>query len=260
MPHSRLHIKPIRCRYGKRRAFTLIEIVLVLGIILVITAMTAPSFFRQMKEAELPNSARQLRSLVTLVRANAAFDGMRYRIRFPEDDEEDPLGGDRQPLIEREDDPIEEPDTFNLVTAPWAVGRTILGDVWCAEVWLERPTIERMQDRRDTIRDAMEEALEDFSVERPPLVIEPDGSSDWASMILIKSPRDIGPDEFENYPRIELIMDGATGLAWLQRPFYDEELDLFEEKNWPAVLRQDFLDPRVLGEDDVLELRDFSVR
>ena len=36
----------------------------------------------------------------------------------------------------------------------------------------------------------------------------------------------------------------------------EEELDLFEEKNWPIVLRQDFLDPRVLTEDDVLELHD----
>ena len=59
---------------------------------------------------------------------------------------------------------------------------------------------------------------------------------------------------------LDLIVEGATGLSWIQRPFYDEELDLFEEKGWPAVLRQDFLDPRVLTENDVLELREITVR
>jgi hypothetical protein len=74
------------------------------------------------------------------------------------------------------------------------------------------------------------------------------------------SPSDITLEELEDYARIHVIVEGATGLAWLQRPFYEEELDLFEEKGWPAVLRQDFLDPRVLTEDDVLELRETQIR
>jgi hypothetical protein len=59
--------------------------------------------------------------------------------------------------------------------------------------------------------------------------------------------------------RIEVILEGPTGLAWLQRPFYDEELDLFEEKGWPAVLRKDFLDKAVLTEDDILELWPYPI-
>ncbi len=234
------------------------------ALLVLISAMVLPSFIRQITREELPGSAKQLRSLITLVRANASFDGKRYQIRFPGEDELDPLGGERQPLIEREDDPIHEPELFNLVTAPWAVGTTLLGEVWCAEVRVGRPTIERIKDRRERvaeqIAERLVEAFEDIDPERPPLIIEPDGSSEWATFVLTSAPPDIELDELEDYPRIEVITDGATGLAWLQRPFYDEELDLFEEKGWPAVLRQDFLDPRVLTEDDVLEIREMKIQ
>jgi type II secretory pathway pseudopilin PulG len=246
-----------------RRAYTLFEVTLVVGLLVVLSAMVIPSFLREITREELPGSARQLRSLLNLVGANAAFDGKRYRIRFPREDELDPIGGDRQPIIEREDDPIREPEVFNLVTAPWAVGKTLLGDVWCAEVRLGRPTILELQDLRrgrdeTDIQDVVEEALdrEDFDPRFPPLYVDPDGTTEWAVFVVTNAPRDTELEEIDDYPRVELILEGATGLAWLQRPFYDEELDLFEEKGWPAVLRQDFLDARVLTEDDVLELRD----
>ncbi|MCH7995276.1 MAG: hypothetical protein IIB57_12650, partial [Planctomycetes bacterium] len=74
--------------------------------------------------------------------------------------------------------------------------------------------------------------------------------------VLTEAPRGSDIDSLDDYGAIEVIQEGETGLIWLQRPFYEEELDLFEEKNWPIVLRQDFLDPRVLTEDDVLELHD----
>ena len=33
-----------------------------------------------------------------------------------------------------------------------------------------------------------------------------------------------------------------------------------KEKNWPVVLRKDFLTPRMMTEQDVLELRDHPVQ
>ena len=249
-----------------RRAFTLLEVSLVIAILVVISAMVVPTFFRQLREDELPRSARTFRSLLTHVRANAAFDCKRYRIRFPNEDELDPLGGEIQPLIEREDDPIREPEEFSLVTAPWAVEAVLLGDVWCSEVRPGRPTIEQIRELRERTAENVEEELEeyfekdDLDPERPPLYVEPDGTSEWATFVLTTAPRGTELDEIEDHPQVELILDGATGLAWLQRPFYEEELDLFEEKGWPAVLRQDFLDPRVLTEDDVLEIRETLLR
>ena len=232
------------------------EIVLVVGILVAITAMAIPTFVNEIQRNELEGSARQMRSLLTMVGANAALDGVRYRVRFPQEDEEDPLGGDTQPLIEREDFPIEEPEEFYLVTAPWAIGNTLLGNVWCAEVRLGRPTVDSLRLTRSEVEDTIEEAFEDFEPERPPLLFDPDSTCEWATFVLTDAPRDINLDDLEDYPCIEVILEGSTGLSWLQRPLYEEELDLFEEKNWPVVLRQDLLSLRELTEDDMLELRE----
>jgi type II secretory pathway pseudopilin PulG len=237
-----------------RCAFTLIEIVLVMGLLVAITAIVVPNFLREFEATHLPGSAKQLRSLLTMVSARAALDGRRYRIRFPLDDEEDQLGGTQQPLVEREDDPFYEPEVFNLVNDPWAIGATILGDVWCAEIRHGRPTVELLEERRSRIKEALEKAQEEFEPERLPVLFESDSRSGWATLVLTNAPRGTDIDDLEEFDTIEVIMEGDTGLIWLQRPLYEEELDLFEEKNWPIVLRQDFLDPRVLTEDDVLEL------
>jgi len=247
-------------------AFTLIEMVLVVGLILLLTALAVPRLIHLLEREKLPGSAKQFRSLLTLVRANAAFDGKRYRIRFPDDRETDVQGGDRLPLIEREDDPIRFPEIFLPVTAPWAIGVTFLDGVWCAEVRLGRPTIaewQRIREFRSDVRKSLEREFgnrEEWLPERPPLDVEPDGSSEWATFVLTQAPRDTALEDLEAFPRIELILEGTTGLAWLQRPLYEEELDLFEDKGWPAVFRQDFLDPRMLTENDVLELHEFRIR
>lgn len=252
-----------RTRPTRRRAYTLVEIVLVVGLLATISAFVIPNFLAQLQTDSLPRSARQLRSLITLVRARATLDGKRYQIRFPNEDELDPLGGEQQPLIEREDDPFDEPEVYNLVTAPWAVGRTFLADVWCPEVRLGRPKITEIIERRkraaEKIEEELSDAFEEYELDRLPLVLQLDGTSEWAVFVLTDAPRTIELEELENYPQIELIVDGLTGLAWMQRPFYDEELELFEEKNWPAVLRQDYLSSAELTEDDVLELRERQI-
>lgn len=262
-----LPVRPMKgVPVNRRSAYTLLEIVLVAGLLVLIASLTVPRLTHLLEREELTGSARQLRSLVTLVRAHAAWDGKRYRIRFPEDQETDPLGGTRQPIIEREDDPLEKPEQFVTVEDPWALGTTLLKDTWVAEVRLGRPTIEelqRLRESRSEIESVLEREFEDvehFEALRPPLIIEADGTSDWVVFVLTQAPRDTDIEALKEHKRIELIVDGMTGLAWMQRPFYDEELDLFEEKGWPAVLRQDFLSKRQLTENDVLELHEFRIQ
>ncbi len=253
----------VRNRQPRRRAYTLLELVLVVGLLAVIAAMAIPSFVGQLEREKLPGSARQLRSLLSLVRANAQFDGKRYRLRFPDEGETDLTGDVRQPIIEREDDPVHEPEVYSLVRSPWVQGETLLGHVWCAEVRGGRPTIEDIKDRQRRVSEISDELTRqegNLDPERPPLYIEPDGSSEWVTFVLTEAPSKTAVDELEDHPRVELIVEGHTGLAWIQRPFFDEELDLFEDKGWPAVLRQDFLSERVLTEDDVLELREINIR
>jgi type II secretory pathway pseudopilin PulG len=121
------------------RAFTLLELLLVAGLIVLLSVLVLPNFARQIKGEELPASANHLRSLISVVSANAAFDSKRYRIRFPREDELDPFGGATQPIIEREDDPIHNPEIFLAFSDPWVNDETFIGDVRCAEVRLGRP-------------------------------------------------------------------------------------------------------------------------
>jgi len=132
------------------RAYTLIEIVLVIGLLMLISAIALPNFYRQFEREQLPTSAEQLRALIILTRANAALDSKRFRIRFPRKEELDDLGTRQQPMVEREDDPMERPDEFLPVLAPWAIGQTLLSDVRCAEIRLGRPSIEDLKLRRES--------------------------------------------------------------------------------------------------------------
>ncbi len=257
----------------KRVAFTLVEIVMVVALVLVIVSFAVPSMMSDIEKRRLPESARRMRSLITLTRANAMYDGKRYRIRFAAEDELDSDGGDRQPIIEREDEPFLDPGFYNRVTEPWARGDTFLRDVWCAGVRLGRPTLDRIMEERfvddlsEELVDEVDEQLSEYEEAYPPLYIEPDGTTEWVTFVVTNAPRDIEIDDLIEdeetanlFPRIEVIFDGNTGLCWLQRPFYDEELDMFQEHGWPPVLRKDFIRPEALSEDEVLEIRETRVR
>ncbi len=249
-------------RRKNRWGYTLIEVVLVVALLAALFSMAVPSLMRDIEQQRLPTSTRQMRSLLTLVRANAMYDGKRYRVRFPMEDEIDSEGEDRQPLVEREDEPFKSPNVFTPVTEPWARGETLLRDVWCAEVRLGRPNLQEMLDRfvGQEVEDRLEALAEDFEEHYPPLIIEPDGTTEWVTFVITNAPRETTLEDLEVKDRIELIMDGLTGLIWLQRPFYDEELKLFEEHGWPPVLRKDFVRLAPLTEHDVLEIRETAVR
>lgn len=245
-----------------RKAYTLIEVLLVVGTLAALMALAMPEMFQRIGRARLPESAERFRALVRMTRAHAAFDGKRYRIRIPDErDDVESMGlfDDRQPIIEREDDPILEPEVYNLVTEPWAVGETFVGEtIWCAEVRLGRPTFERIRRDNDVREELRELGFEDFEDQYPPVDIHVDGSSDWITFVITQAPRELDYLDLDDseYPRVEVIVDGDTGQVWLQRPFYEDELDLFEENNWPIVLRQDFLRKEPLTENDVLELHE----
>ncbi len=247
-----------RCR---RRGFSLLELLLVLGMMALLTAMVFPNLIGQIEEVRLPDSAEQMRALVTAVRSNAMFDGKRYRIRFPRDDEIDDTGDDRQPIVEREDDPISEPEEYNRVIAPWTFGEVFRTGVWCAQVRIGRPSIDDDFLSGEESEDMAEVVFEDEDPRLPPLVIGPDGSSEWATFVLTSVDREMDIEEIEERdPVIEVILDGMTGLIWLQRPFYEEELEMLRENGWPPVLRQDFVRPEPLTENDVLEIKEQLIR
>lgn len=249
-----------RGRARSQRGFTLLEVMLVVGILAMVAMLAMPNVIGEIEGRRLRLSVEQMRSTLELVRANAQYDGLRYRIRFPMDKELDPIGGDRQPIIEREQEPLEQPDEWTRVTAPWAVGETLLKGVWCIQVRPGRPTIEKLRNPELSVADKLEAEFEGFEEDYPPLYVEPDGNSNWATFVITAAERDLKAEDLtDEVERVEVILEGPTGMIWLQRPLYEEELDLFEENGWPPVLRKDFFDRRVLTEDDVLELPESAI-
>ncbi len=261
----------------RHRGFTLLEVLIVTGLLALLAGFVLPTLIGDFERARLPESARQMRALLQLTRANAMIEGRRYRIRFacPDCEEEDVLDGQgeqRQPIVEVEDNPLERPEEFRPLRAAWAQGEIFQRGVRCAGVRLGKPTVEALlgddfeaeqyqEDRQEQLELSMEERFEeDF----PPLVIEADGTCEWATFVLTNAPEDVEiadlDPETDEYRQIEVIIDGLIGLAWLQRPLYEEELELMREHNWPPVLRKDFLDPVPLTEDNVLEIKMSAIR
>lgn len=258
----------IRSARSNPDAFTLIEILLVIGLLAALTMFVVPPVLRDIERARLPESAKQMRSLLRLTRARAMYDGKRYRLRFLEEGDEESLDDvevdPRQPVVEREDDPIGEPGVFNPVKAAWARPDPLLNGVRCIEIRLGKPTLEKIIEKDTEQHEQLVEELgHDVDEIRPPLYFEPDGTTEWATFVVTNAPLEAGDREeevVEEYGVIEVILDGLTGLAWLQRPFYEEELSMLEENNWPPVFRRDFLDPRPLTEDDVIEIQEHLIR
>jgi prepilin-type N-terminal cleavage/methylation domain-containing protein len=254
-----------------RDGFTLMEMLLVTGLLAILSALVLPPMIQDIERSRLPDSANQMRSLLRLTRGYAVMDGRRYRVRFLEEGESaEPRDANivydpRQPVVEWEPEPLSEPGTFVPVLASWAQSDVLRKGVRCLEIRLGKPTVESLR-KNDTERHEMlvEDLLGEADERYPPLYFEPDGSTEWATFVLTSAPPSAGEraDEIDplEYPVIEVILDGVSGLAWLQRPLQDEELDMLEENNWPPVFRRDFLNERVLTENDVIEIQESLVR
>ncbi len=245
------------------KAFSLLEIILVIGLLSILSALAVPNLLRQLTSEKLPGSARQLRSLLSMTRAKTMLDGKRHRIRFPRNDEIDARGGSRQPIIERENEPFEDPGVFEPVLAAWARDVVLRDGIWCMEVRLGRPNLddELVEQMQEDFRLRMQGIGDEFEPLFPPVVFDLDGTSEWATFVVTNGPEDT--DDEDDLPRdavIQVIMDGMTGLIWLQRPFAESEKEMLLENDWPPVLRRDFLTQRLLTEEDVLEIQETKVR
>lgn len=258
------------CRRGlcaRRRAagFTLLELTMVLALLVIITWFVVPNFRDPLKRTHLPESAEQFRSLLALTRARAMIDGLRYRIRFLEEDEEAAanltLRERLQPIVEVESDPIEYPDEFTPVTAPWAQAHPFVGDVWCYQIRYGEPTYESVLaelEQQDYELEEEEQLKRELGLEpdqRWLLLFEPDGTSEWMTFRLV----DVPYEEFQEsdrdlYPQLDVILDGRLGMIFLQRPLSEDEIDILLDKGHSPILRRDFLITRELTEDDVLEI------
>lgn len=217
-------------------AFTILEILLVLALLVILTGLAWPVLENQITASEMPESAGKMRDLLFLARSEAALEHRPCRIRFEQ--------GQQQPHIEYEPDPILRPDEWEPVRASWAQDFVLLGDVQVNEIRPGRPIFlqpvsedeDMVQDSRGQSVDAAEaggvdntvsrssfdQSREGVDEKRPPIVFEPDGSTSWATLILSEQPLDKELSEEQN--QVWVILDGRTGLAYTRDKMTKDEL------------------------------------
>lgn len=222
----------------RRRGFTLLEIVVALGILAVMMAFAWPLMQNQISASSLPESAAHLRDTLFMARSEAALNHRRVRIRFEPEKQ--------TPIIEMEKDPIEYPGEWLAVESPWTRERILLEDVQVHDIEMGRPLhlrpisfdesadqaeedAEEEQDQEDTTEfDAASpnapSANEDIEIDdnRPIIMFEADGSCDWYTIKLTRVPleQELTDDDKQTW----IVLDGRTGLASVAEPVTEEQL------------------------------------
>lgn len=111
----------------RRRAFTLLEILLVIVLVIAIFGLAWPSMDGAARAEELPESARRMKALVAMCRAEAMNEARRYRVYFAQD-------GSVHLRVQR--DPIAAPEEFIEVSRSWAREAFLLEKVWVEAIQL----------------------------------------------------------------------------------------------------------------------------
>lgn len=241
-----------------RRAFTLIEVLLVILLLGLLAAFLYPELEAEMRRRSLVESADRLRSLITMTHAQAMQDGRRYRIQFP--GTADPL--DRyaekeidvpettlQPEILRQVDPLGNPDLFEGYDAPWGRYAVLQPGTRCVAVLGGRPSFD-ISPHSPIAGPSITEGVASFV----PLTLNIDGTCDWVTFVLTDLPYDVVVEPQHAPQILNVIVDGRTGQVWMQRALRVEEVEMMNERGASPILHIDFTQGDVLTEDNILEV------
>lgn len=160
-------------RRAARRAFTLLEVLLVVSILAMLAMFTWPTFEGAAERARLDESVRRLKTLVAMCRAEAMSETRCYRIT---------LRLDGSIKLRRQLDPITYPHVYVPVQKDWANLAFMLDGVWVESICLlpDGPPPVEVEDELKTF-DHMERDFEPIDIEdfEQPIDItfNPDGTS-----------------------------------------------------------------------------------
>lgn len=242
----------------RRRAFTLIEMTLALLILALILALALPDLGSVWRRRSLVESADRLRSLIVMTHARAMQDGRKYRIWFEgAPDPNDPLADKvvdipfqtLQPNIERQADPLSNPDAYEGVQADWTRDPVLQEGTRCVAVYPGKPNFD-ISTRSPIAGPSITEDKAPFH--RP--TFNPDGTADWVTFVLTDLPVEYEPTADDVGRIINVVVDGRTGQAWLQRALRVEEVELMRERRAEPVLHMDFTRTDLITEQNILEV------
>jgi len=243
----------------RRQAYTLVEIILVIVLMGLLVAFTFPNLAGDLKRRSLVESADRLRSLIVMTHAHAMQDGRSYRIQFPgTPDPNDPRAEQdvdvpsitMQPIVDRQVDPAGNPHLYGEFEAGWKELPVLQEGTRCVAVLPGMPNFEI--NPHSPI--AGPSITEDEKTVFVPLKLNPDGTADWVTFVLTDLPPDIELEERHVGRIINVIVDGRTGQAWMQRAMRIKEVELMNEYGASPILHQDFTNPDEITEDNILEM------
>jgi type II secretory pathway pseudopilin PulG len=198
---------------------TLLEIIMVTGLLVVLFAFVVPNLFGRYEKQQLLESAQRLRAQIQMVRTQAQADNLRYRIRWvTEEDtnEDDLLKWPREPFIEYEPEPfITEWDKWSPADSAAVQQESLIEPVRCLAVTLGKPTAYETFDERFGGVDFNQ------AMDRAEVVFNPDGTCEWATFTLTDDRR----NHRGELNIVDVIVDGRTGQVWIQQPLTDKELE-----------------------------------
>jgi type II secretion system protein H len=161
-----------------RRGFTLLELLLVIALLAIVAAMAWPDFHSAAQQENLTESARRIRGLVAMCRAEAMSTTTRYRIK---------IRRDGRLRVQQQADAVKAPHLYITPKVDWAQTDVLLESVFVegVQVMPEGPPPIRIIDDKLTFPDLKVELTPVAELERPLLIeIEPDGTSGSARLVL----------------------------------------------------------------------------
>jgi hypothetical protein len=201
---------------------TLLEILLVGGLLVVLFSFVMPNLFGRFEKQQLIESANRLRAQIQMTRTQAQMDNLRYRIRWVTHEDtnaDDVRDWPRQPFVEFEPDPYDTDwEEWELADPVWVMDEILLSPVRCLSVTLGKPM------HYETYDDRFGRTDFERPMERPELVFEPNGTCEWATFTLT----DDRVNADGELMILDVIVDGRSGQAFIQHPLTDEEMEELE--------------------------------
>lgn len=205
-----------------RSAFTLIEVVIVIVILVILAGFAWPQFSGQMDAAQIRESAARFKATIAMCRAEAMNEARRYKLSFRAD------GSVR---VFAQQDAIDAPQNFVDPLTGWTRYRVLQEHVWVESVMTLPAGVAPVLINDDEIEFATTDELEAKptpveELETPmDLLFEPDGTSGSARWFL-RDRRGRG---------LELVLDGRLGRLEIKPA---EKIDEADAKP-PPPLKED---------------------
>lgn len=243
----------------RRCAFTLIEVLLTIGMIVLLFGLLYPDLEKLQAARRLEESCDRLRSLVIMCRSRAMQDGIRYRVQFPgtpdpldkyAEKEVDVPWETVQPEVYRQDRPLDFPESYAKVEEDWTMEPFLQSGVRCVSVMPGKPNFDVTAGNPIAGPTVTSEARAEFVS----LTFNPDGTCDWVTFVLTDLPIDVEVQASHCTRILNLMVDGRTGQTWFQRALRTEEVEVMQEYGASPILHMDFTSGDLITEENILQV------